>query len=93
MELTREEVVAIKAAVESRNKSKLLQPILFIILVAALLTMLLGSLSADEFTYLATPLVLITIMFPRLSGSSAYNNLVDILEKKLPKNGGLFRRY
>jgi hypothetical protein len=84
MDITQKEVAVIKAAIKSRNKSKALQPILFVILVGALVAMLLGSLSGDEFTYLAIPLVFLTIMMPQLGGSPKYNELVDILEKQLP---------
>jgi hypothetical protein len=55
-------------------------------LVVALLVMLFGSLSGDEFTYLAVPLVFLTIILPQLGGSPKYNELVDILEKQLPQS-------
>jgi|GEM_PF-2023466 len=84
MDLTPKEVAVIKAAVKSRSISKILQPILFAILVVALLAMLFGSLSGDDFTYLAVPLVLITVLLPQL-GSPKYSELLDILEKQLPK--------
>ena len=87
MDMTQKEVKVIKAAIKSRNKSKLLQPVLFAILLGALLAMFFGSLSGDEFTYLAIPLVFITIMLPQLGGSPKYSELVDILEKQLPQNG------
>tara|TARA_B100000809_G_scaffold251731_1_gene285573 strand:+ start:66 stop:368 length:303 start_codon:yes stop_codon:yes gene_type:complete len=86
MELTKKEVALINAAIKSKNKSKLFQPVLFAMLVGALLAMLFGSLSGDEFTYLAFPLVFLTIILPQLGGSPKYNELVDILEKQLPKN-------
>lgn len=47
--------------------------------------MLLGSLSGNEFTYLAVPLVFITIILSQPNGSPKYNELVDILEKQLPE--------
>lgn len=81
MELTQKELVVIKAAIKSRNKSKLLQPVLFATLVVALLAMLFGSLSGAEFAYLAVQLVLVTIMLPQFGSSPKYNELVDILEK------------
>ncbi len=86
MDMTQKEVAVIKAAIKSRNKSRLFQPVLFAILVVMLLAMLFGSLSGDEFTYVAIPLVFLTIMLPQLGGSPKYNELVDILEKQLPQN-------
>lgn len=86
MDMTKQEVTVIKAAIKSRNKSKLIQPVLFAILIGALLMMLFGSLSGDEFTYLAIPLVFITILSPQLSRSPKYSELVEILEKQLPQN-------
>ncbi|MBN2841820.1 MAG: hypothetical protein JXM68_01955 [Sedimentisphaerales bacterium] len=85
MDLTSKEVAVINAAIKSRKKSKLLQPVLFSILVIALLAMLFGSISGDEFTYLSVPLVLITILLPYTGGAPKYNELVDILEKQLPR--------
>ena len=86
MDMTKQEVTVIKAAIKSRNKSKLIQPVLFAILIGALLMMLFGTLSGDEFTYLAIPLVFITILSPQLSRSPKYSELVEILEKQLPQN-------
>ncbi|QDE32253.1 hypothetical protein [Shewanella polaris] len=86
MDMTQKEVAVVKAAIKSRNKSKLFQPVLFAILVGMLLAMLFGSLSGDEFTYVAIPLVFLTILLPQLGGSPKYNELVDILEKQLPQN-------
>jgi hypothetical protein len=86
MDMTQKEVAVIKAAIKSRNKSKLIQPILFAVMVGALLAMLFGSLSGDQFTYLAFLLVFLTILSPQLGGSPKYSELVDILEKQLPQN-------
>ncbi|WP_137226091.1 hypothetical protein [Shewanella sp. MEBiC00475] len=86
MDMTQKEVAVVKAAIKSRNKSKLFQPVLFAILVGMLLAMLFGSLSGDEFTYVVIPLVFLTILLPQLGGSPKYNELVDILEKQLPQN-------
>lgn len=86
MELTKKDVALVNAAVQSKNKSKLLQPILFIFLVVALMAMLWGSLSGQEFTCLAVLLIFLTILLPQLGGSPKYNELVDILEKQLPKS-------
>ena len=86
MDMTQKEVAVIKAAIKSRNKSKLIQPILFAVLVGALLAMLFGSLSGDQFTYLAFLLVFLTILSPQLGGSPKYSELVDILEKQLPQS-------
>ena len=86
MELTKKDVALVNAAVQSKNKSKLLQPILFIFLVVALMAMLWGSLSGQEFICLAALLVFLTILLPQLGGSPKYNELVDILEKQLPKS-------
>ncbi len=58
MDMTKQEVAVIKAAIKSQNKSKLIQPVLFAILIGALLAMLFGSLSGDEFAYLAWQKVL-----------------------------------
>ncbi len=58
MDMTSKEVAVIKAAIKSRNTSKLLQPALFVILVVALLAMIFGAMSGGEFAYLAIPLVL-----------------------------------
>ena len=85
MDMTSKEVAVIKAAIKARNKSKLLQPVLFAILIVALLAMIFGFMSGDEFAYLAVPLVFLTIMLPQLGGSPKYSELVDILEKKLPQ--------
>lgn len=85
MELTQKEVVAIKAAIKSRNKSKLLQPLLFVLLVGAILAMFLGLMSGDKFAYIAIILVVMTIMQPQLGGSPKYTELVDILERQLPQ--------
>lgn len=85
MEMTSKEIAMIKAAVKSRNKSKVFQPILFAILVVALLAMLFGALSGDEFSVLAIPLLVMTMLLPQLGGSPKYHELVDILEKRLPK--------
>ena len=84
MELTQKEVVVIKAAIKSRNKNKLLQPVLFALLIVATLTMLLGLVSGAEFTYMAMVLLVITIIQPQLGGSPKYTELVDILERQLP---------
>ena len=81
MDMTSKEVAVIKAAIKARNKSKLLQPVLFAILIVALLAMIFGFMSGDEFAYLAVPLVFLTIMLPQLGGSPKYSELVDILEK------------
>jgi len=62
-----------------------LQPVLFAILIVALLAMIFGFMSGDEFAYLAVPLVFLTIMLPQLGGSPKYSELVDILEKQLPQ--------
>jgi hypothetical protein len=86
MELTKKDVALINAAVQSKNKSKPLQVILFIIFIIALFAMVFDFLSGQEFTYLAVPLVFLTILLPQLGGSPKYNELVDILEKQLPKN-------
>jgi hypothetical protein len=86
MDMTKQEVAVIKAAIKSKNKSKLIQPVLFAILIGALLAMLFGSLSGDEFAYLAIPLVFFTIMLPQLGSSPKYSELVEILEKRLPQN-------
>ncbi len=86
MELTQKEVAIIKAAIKSRNKSKFVQPVLFTILVIALLAMLFGAMSGNDFAYLAVPLVFITVMLPQSGGSPKYTELVDILEKQLPQN-------
>ena len=86
MELTEKEVVIIKAAIKSRNKSKFVQPVLFAIFVIALLAMLFGAMSGSDFAYLAVPLVFIAVMLPQLGGSPKYTELVDILEKQLPQN-------
>ncbi len=85
MDMTSKEVAVIKAAIKSRNTSKLLQPALFVILVVALLAMIFGAMSGDEFVYLAIPLVFLAIIQPQLGGSPKYSELVDILEKQLPK--------
>jgi hypothetical protein len=84
MDFTQKEVAVINAAIKSRNKSKLIQPILFIVMVGALIAMLFGSLSGDKFTYLAFLIVFLTIISPQLGGSPKYSELVDILEKQLP---------
>jgi hypothetical protein len=86
MDMTSKEVAVIKAAIKSRNKSKLFQPALFLILVVALLAMIFGAMSGDEFAYLAIPLVFLTIIQPQLGGSPKYSELVDILEKQLSQN-------
>jgi hypothetical protein len=86
MELTKKDVALINSAVKSKNKSKPLQVILFILFVIALFAMVFGFLSGQEFIYLAVPLVFLTILLPQLGGSPKYNELVDILEKQLPKN-------
>jgi hypothetical protein len=86
MDMTQKEVAVIKAAIKSRNKSKLIQPILFAVMVGALLAMLFGSLSGDQFMYLAFLLVFLNILSPQLGGSPKYSELVDILEKQLPQN-------
>ena len=86
MDMTQKEVAVIEAAIKSRNKSKLIQPILFALMVGALLAMLFGSLSGDNFTYLAFLLVFLTIVSPQLGDSPKYSQLVDILEKNLPQN-------
>jgi hypothetical protein len=52
----------------------------------ALLVMFFGSLSVNEFTYLAIPLVFLIIILPQLGGSPKYNELVDILEKQLAQS-------
>ncbi len=85
MDMSPKEVTVIKAAIKSRNKIKFIQPILFSVMVAALLAMLFDSLSGDTFTYLASLLVFLTIMSPQLGGSPKYSELVDILEKQLPQ--------
>lgn len=85
MDITQQEVAVIKTAIKSRNKAKVIQPILFSTLMIALFAMFFGSLSGDEFAYLAIGLVFITIMLPQLGNSPKYTELVDILEKQLPK--------
>ena len=84
MELTKKEVALVNAAIKSKSKSKSLQHILFAFLVGALIAMLFGFLSGDEFKYLAVGLVVVTILLPQLGGAPKYNELLDILEKKLP---------
>jgi hypothetical protein len=84
VDFTQKEVAVINAAIKSRRKSKLVQPILFIVMVGALIAMLFGSLSGDKFTYLAFLIVFLTIISPQLGGSPKYSELVDILEKQLP---------
>ncbi|GGI83849.1 hypothetical protein [Shewanella gelidii] len=86
MDMTQKEIAVIKAAIKARNKSKLIQPILFVVMVGSLLAMLFGSLSGDQFTYLAFLLVFLTLLSPQLGGSPKYGELVDILEKHLPQN-------
>ena len=86
MDMTNKEMAVIKAAIKSRNMSRLLQPILFGLLVGALLAMYFGALSGDNFLYLSILLVLLTIASPQLGGSPKYSDLVDILEKQLPQN-------
>jgi len=86
MELTQKEVAIIKAAIKSRNKSRFFQPVLFAILVIALLAMLFGAMSGNDFAYLAVPLVFTTVLLPQFGGSPKYTELVDILEKQLPQN-------
>tara|TARA_R110002167_G_scaffold57840_7_gene163751 strand:+ start:227 stop:367 length:141 start_codon:yes stop_codon:yes gene_type:complete len=44
MDMTQKEVAVVKAAMKSRNKSKLFQPVLFAILVGMVLAMLFGVL-------------------------------------------------
>ncbi|SEL08279.1 hypothetical protein SAMN05216262_105165 [Colwellia chukchiensis] len=86
MDMTQKEVAVIEAAIKSRNKSKRIQPILFALMIGALLAMLFGSLSGDNFTYLAFLLVFLTIVSPQLGNAPKYCELVDILEKNLPQN-------
>lgn len=85
MELTQKEVALVNAAIKSKKKSKLFQPLLFSFLVGALIAMLFDYLSGEEFAYLAVPLVFVTVLLPQLGGSPKYNELVDILEKQLPQ--------
>lgn len=86
MDMSQKEIAVIKAAMKSRNKSKWMQPVLFMILVGLLIAMLFGVLPHEQFTYLAIFLVFFTIILPQLGGSPKYNELVDILEKKLPQH-------
>ncbi|MBB1438440.1 hypothetical protein H5202_07015 [Shewanella sp. SG41-4] len=86
MDMTQKEVAVVKAAMKSRNKSKLFQPVLFAILVGLLIAMLFGVLPEEQFAYLAIPLVILTILLPQLGASPKYNELVDILEKQLPQH-------
>ena len=85
MDLTSKELAVMKAAVQSRNKIKFVQPVLFLMFVAALLARLFGVLSGDEFASVAVPLLLLTMLLPQLAGSPRYNELIDILEERLPK--------
>jgi len=85
MAMSLKEISVIKAAIQSRNRGKLLQPFLCIILIAALFTMILGAMSGEQFAYLAIPLIFLTLIQPQLGGAPKYSELVDILERQLPQ--------
>jgi len=86
MDMNQKEVAVIKAAIKSRNKSKLIQSLLFLLLIGAILAMILGLISGDKLAYISIFLVLMTILQPQLGGSPKYSELVDILERQLPQN-------
>ncbi len=82
MDMPPKEVEVIKA----RNQGNFLQLVIFALLIIALVAMLFGILSGDKFAYLAILLVFLTVMLPQLGGSRKYNELINILEKRLPQN-------
>ncbi|KAA1153111.1 hypothetical protein [Pseudoalteromonas distincta] len=85
MEFTKKEVLLIKAAIKSKDRIKIIQPILLLSFTVVLLAMLFNLISLEEFTYLAIPIIYITILLPQVFGSPKHYELVDILEKQLPK--------
>jgi hypothetical protein len=83
MEFTQKEALLVKAAIKSRNKNKILQPLLLIFLIVSVVIMTLGFISGENFTYISFFLIFLSIMSPQLGPSPKYVELVDILEKKL----------
>ena len=82
MDMTPKEVAVIK----TRNKGSFLQLVIFVLLIMALVAMLFGVLSSDKFAYLAILLVFLTVILPQPGDSRKYNELINILEKRLPQS-------
>lgn len=86
MELSEKEVNLIKSAIKERKSKRYAQWLLIVLMLLSILGMYFGVIDSKEFSYVAFALVGVTVLHSYHYKSASYDQLLDILNKRVPDN-------
>ncbi|MUH73191.1 hypothetical protein [Psychrosphaera haliotis] len=86
MELSDKEIGLVKSAIRERKSKHLVQLFLLVLMLITVLCMYLGYIDSKEFAYAAIALIIATISHNYHYKSASYDQLLDILSKRIPDN-------
>jgi len=86
MELSDKEIGLVKSAIRERKSKHLVQLFLLVLMLITVLCMYLGYIDSTEFAYAAFALIIATISHNYRYKSASYDQLLDILSKRIPDN-------
>ena len=86
MELSDKEIGLVNSAIRERKSKQLVQLFLLVLMLITVLFMYLGYIDSTEFASAAFALIIATISHNYRYKSASYEQLLDILSKRIPDN-------